>query len=183
MCSMKGKSLKREEEDSSDPLLCLHLNSSSGSRLQTMGNQGSSTASEAVRQTPSQTETPRSWSVKRKRVDQDNREISFVWLKYAAENTFILKQFILYVGIFTDGNDSVTLATKHNKCGCGSFCAALNLQIQCLSETPLSCFVCQNPCTPFVSTTSYSLHICANLKMKCEEFSWWRRTPEVTLLI
>lgn len=124
MCSMKGKSLKREEEDSSDPLLRLHLNSSSGSRLQTMGNQGSSTASEAVRQTPSQTETPRSWSVKR------NREISFVWLKYAAENTFILKQFILYVGIFTDGNDSVTLATKRgNKCGCGSFCAALNLQI------------------------------------------------------
>lgn len=74
--------LKSEEEDSSGPLRCLHLSSSSGSRLQTMGNLQRVLRGVAqplrlsdrrpVGQRPCQTETPHSWSPVSKTLDWDN---------------------------------------------------------------------------------------------------------------
>lgn len=99
----------------------------------TKGPEGRSTASEAVRQAACQAETLSGRDPSQlEPSEQDGwlgqSESSFVWLKYAAKNTCILKQFVLHAGIFTDGNDRITLANKRgNKCECWIFI---------VSETP-----------------------------------------------
>lgn len=93
----------------------------------TKGPEGRSTASEAVRQAPCQAETLSGRDLSQlEPSEQDGwlgqSESSFVWLKYAAKNTSILKQFVLHAGIFTDGYDRITLANKRgNKCECWIF--------------------------------------------------------------